>query len=65
MEVYSQRDPGSAEEDAYQSSRKETIRADIARRLKRICSNLSDEDFDDLVDVIADNKIKGDRRTTL
>jgi hypothetical protein len=65
MEVYSQRESASADEDAYESSRKEAIRADLSRRLRKICSNLSEADFDHLVDLMAENKIRGDRRTTL
>ena len=64
MGVRTQREPVSSD-DAYQSSRKDAIRADISRRLKKICSHLSDDEFDHLVDVMAENKIKGDRRTTL
>ena len=64
MGVNTQREPVSSD-DAYQSSRKDAIRADISRRLKKICSHLSDDEFDHLVDVMAENKIKGDRRTTL
>ncbi len=52
-------------DDAYHSSRKETIRADLARRLKKICSHLSERDFEDLVDVMTENKLRGDRRTTI
>jgi len=52
-------------EDDYQSSRKDAIRADISRRLKKICSHLPDDEFNDLVDVMAENKMKGDLRTTL
>ena len=64
MEVHSQRESVSSD-DAYQASRKEAIRADIARRIKKICSHLSDEEFADLVEAMAENKMKGDRRTTL
>ena len=65
MEVYSQRESAPADEDPYESSRKDAIRADISRRLRKICSNLSEADFDHLVDLMAENKIRGDRRTTL
>jgi hypothetical protein len=65
MGANSQREAASYEEDAYESSRKDAIRGDISRRLKKICSNLSSEDFDTLVDGMAEKKIRGDRRTTL
>ncbi len=65
MQSNSQRVPASDDEDAYQSSLRDAIRADISRRLKRICSNFSDEDFATLVDGMADTKIRGDRRTSL
>ncbi len=65
MEAYSQRDSASAQDDAYHASRKETVRADIARRLKRICSHLSDAEFSQLVELMTENKMKADRRTTL
>ena len=61
----SQRELASDEEDAYESSRKDAIRADLSRRLQKICSNLSADDFANLVDVMAENKIRGDRRTTI
>lgn len=65
MAANSRRESASDEEDAYESSRKDAIRADIHRRLKKICSNLSAADFDALVDGMAEKKIKGDRRTSL
>jgi len=65
MEANSQRVPVADDEDAYESSRKDAIRADISRRLKKICSNFSEEDFATLVDGMADKKIRGDRRTSL
>jgi hypothetical protein len=65
MGANSQRESASDEEAAYESSRKDAIRADIRRRLKKICANLSDEDFNHLVDVMAENKLRGDRRTTI
>ena len=53
------------EDDAFASLRRAEVRADISRRLKKICGHLSEKEFDSLVDLMADNKIKGDRRTTL
>lgn len=65
MGANTQRESASAEEDAYESSRKDAIRADISRRLKKICSNLSAADFDALVEGMAEKKIRGDRRTSI
>jgi hypothetical protein len=65
MGANSQREAAFDEEDPYESTRKDAIRADISRRLKKVCSNFSDDEFDHLVDVMAENRIKGDRRTTL
>ena len=65
MGANSQLESAFDEKDAYESSRKDAIRADISRRLQKICSNLSRDDFDNLVDVMAENKIKGDQRTSL
>ena len=64
MVVDNQRKSGS-DDDAYESMRREAIRADISRRLKKICSNLTERDFANLVELMAENKMKGDRRTTL
>ena len=64
MVVDNQRKSAS-DDDAYETSRKDAIRADLSRRLKKICSNLSEGDFANLVDSMAENKLKGDRRTTL
>ena len=65
MGANNQRESTSDEEDAYESPRKDAIRADISRRLKKICSNFSPDDFDALVDRMAEKKIRGDRRTSL
>jgi len=65
MGANSQREAASDEEDAFESFRKDEIRGDISRRLKKICSNLSVEDFDALIDGMAEKKIRGDRRTSL
>lgn len=53
------------EDDAFASLRREEVRADISRRLKKICAHLSEKEFEALVDSMAEKKIKGDRRTTL
>jgi hypothetical protein len=43
------------------SSRKEAIRADIARRLRKICAHLPDEEFKQLVDKMAERQLKAER----
>jgi len=53
--------PWFAEEDP-QSARKVAIRADISRRLRRICPHYTDEEFSDLVDSMTQRQIEGERR---
>ena len=43
-------------------NRREKIRADIARRTKRACSHLGEDDFRRLVDDMTDRQIKGELR---
>ena len=50
--------------DKFQSNRKATIRADIAQRLRRVCSDLPETEFQGLVDEIADRQLKAERRTS-
>ena len=42
--------------------REKAVREDIARRLRRVCSNLSEEEFDSLVAQMADRQVKRERR---
>jgi hypothetical protein len=42
--------------------RKEVIRADVSNRLRSVCSNFSDADFANLVDTIAERKLREERR---
>ncbi|HKR09578.1 MAG TPA: hypothetical protein VJS39_10340 [Gemmatimonadaceae bacterium] len=49
------------EEDP-QSARRVTIRADISRRLRRICPHYSEEEFSDLVDSMTQRQLDGERR---
>jgi hypothetical protein len=44
--------------------RRELIRGDIARRLRSICSEYSDEDFNRLVERMTDEQLRGERRAT-
>jgi hypothetical protein len=47
-----------------QSTRKARIRDDIAQRLRRVCSDLPETEFQGLVDEIADRQLRGERRTS-
>jgi hypothetical protein len=47
-----------------EGARRNRIRDDIARRLRRACSHLGDDDFGRLVDEMVDRQIKGERRVT-
>ena len=49
------------EEDP-QSARRVAIRADISRRLRRICPHYSEEQFSDLVDSMTQRQLDGERR---
>jgi hypothetical protein len=42
--------------------REKAVREDIARRLKRVCSNFSDEEFEKLVALMAGRQVKRERR---
>jgi hypothetical protein len=44
------------------SLRENAVRDDIARRLKGVCSNLSDDEFDKLVRLMAVRQIRCERR---
>ncbi len=46
----------------YHSQRKATIREAIAARLRRVCSDMPETEFQSLVDEIADKQMRGERR---
>jgi hypothetical protein len=52
-----------AQEDSYHADRRETIRADLERRLGKICANFSEADFRSLVEVMTEQKLRGERKT--
>ncbi len=52
-------------DDAFFHTRRDGIRADIAKRLRKVCSHLSDSEFKKLVEAMADQKLKGERRNSL
>ncbi len=55
----------TSSDDAFLHTRREIIRDDIAKRLRNVCSHLSEADFKKLVDVMAEQKLKGERIRTL
>ena len=52
----------AAEEDEYHSQRREAIRTDLIRRLRSVCANLSDEEFNKLVDTMTEQKLRSERK---
>ena len=42
--------------------REKQVREEIARRLRQICGNFSDEDFDELVRKMAERQVRDERR---
>ena len=46
----------------YQSQRKATIREAIAQRLRKVCSDLPETEFQELVDEMAEKQLRGERR---
>jgi hypothetical protein len=55
----------SPNDQGFLQSRREMIRADIAKRLRNVCRHLSDQEFAKLVESMVDQKIKGERRRSL
>jgi hypothetical protein len=47
------------------SARRQAIRTDIARRLRKICAHFSDEEFERLVERMAEQKLRGERNGSL
>jgi len=45
-----------------EAAKRETARADIAKRIRRACAHLSEEEFSQLVDSMTDRQLKGERR---
>lgn len=42
--------------------REKEVREEIARRLRRVCGNFSQQDFDRLVQKMAERQLRGERR---
>lgn len=45
-----------------EAARRASVRADIAKRVRRACTHLSEEEFSRLVDAMTDRQLKGERR---
>lgn len=52
-------------DDGFLHTRRDNIRDDIAKRLRNVCSHLSDAEFKKLVNTMAEQKLKGERSRTL
>jgi hypothetical protein len=59
----SRRHDHDAQEDAYHANRRETIRADLVTRLRKVCANFSEDDFQTLIEVMTEQKMRAERRT--
>jgi PHD/YefM family antitoxin component YafN of YafNO toxin-antitoxin module len=59
-----ERHKASLEDDVYYA-RREVIRNDITRRLRKACAHLSDEDFKRLVERMTEQKLRGERNGSL
>jgi hypothetical protein len=55
----------SANEEAFRKTRRDQIRDDIAKRLRKVCSHLSETEFTNLVNSMADQKLKGERSKSI
>ncbi|HEY4734493.1 MAG TPA: hypothetical protein VIH53_08080 [Gemmatimonadaceae bacterium] len=44
--------------------RREKVRADIAKRIGRVCGHFSEKELTELVDLMTDRQIRGERRDT-
>jgi len=53
---------GDSTVDEVHSRREKEVRDDIARRLKPVCSNFPDDEFQKLVKTMADQQVKCERR---
>lgn len=53
---------GDSPVDEVHARREKEVREDIARRLKPVCSNFPDDEFQKLVKTMADKQVKCERR---
>lgn len=43
-------------------TKRDKVRADIAKRIRRACAHLSEDEFGNLVDSMTDRQLRGERR---
>jgi hypothetical protein len=48
--------------DSVEVSKRDGVRADIAKRIRRACTHLSEDEFGQLVDAMTDRQLRGERR---
>ena len=59
LEEYAHRETGMAE---VHSRREKLVQEDITRRLRGVCSNFSDDEFEKLVRLMATRQVRCERR---
>lgn len=47
---------------SYASERKARVREAIAQRLRRVCPDMTETDFQDMVDDMAEKQLRGEKR---
>jgi len=52
----------AVDEDTYQATRREMIRTDLVSRLRKVCANLSEDDFRTLVERMIEQKLRSERK---
>ncbi|HUQ18994.1 MAG TPA: hypothetical protein VM099_05220 [Gemmatimonadaceae bacterium] len=52
----------SPDSGEFPSDRRKVIRADLELRLRKVCSNFSDEEFHRLIELMTDRKLRSERR---
>ena len=52
-------------ENRFPHTRRDSIRDDITKRLRNVCSHLSDAEFKKPVETMTDQKLKGERNRSL
>jgi hypothetical protein len=60
--VAGQSEHESVGDDSVDTTRKERVHADIAKRISRACSHLPASEFEGLVDAMTDRQLRGERR---
>ena len=52
----------AADEEVFLAQQRDKIREDLTRRLRHVCRDFSDDDFGELIDKMADRKLKAQSR---